>query len=176
MVGEGVVERLYPRWLPGDRLWVRESWQYADWTEEGEPYVRYAADGAVRFCGGAGEDEALVDVWADLSRRENYDIDGKAADRRWRPSIHMPRWASRLTLKVVAVRPERLQALSVADARAEGFAATPSLPIDPRDWFRGVWDTINAGRGCAWETNPWVWVVEFASVQDGASRVISRAV
>jgi hypothetical protein len=118
-----------PYGQPGDRLWVRETWQYYDWDEEGEPCIRYAADNATAWPIPSGEDWAdrLVDVWERLSRHENYSIDNRARDRRWRPSIHMPRWASRILLEVTAVRVERLQDMEgqgaypgESDALAEG--------------------------------------------------------
>ncbi len=158
-----------PHGEPGDRLWVREAWQFADWTEDGQPYVRYAADGEVRFCEGAGEGGELVDVWAHLSRPENYEIDNKAADRRWRPSIHTPRWASRITLAVTSVRVERLQDISETDAIAEGChdsdgAPTQELSGTARGAYALLWDDLNADRSFGWDVNPWVWVVEFRRV------------
>ena len=95
----------------------------------------------------------------------------------------MPRWASRLTLEVKAVRVERLQEISEADARAEGirlvtkdgtvnkfcvydqgnYSSIPwsEMPRDAVSSYRSHWDSINAKRGHGWVTNPWVWVVEF---------------
>lgn len=77
----------------------------------------------------------------------------------------MPRWASRITLEVTGVRVERLQDIADADAGAEGCpgieeAGSAWTSEWRRDWFRGLWDTIN-GKRAAWSTNPWVWVVEF---------------
>ncbi len=168
----GDYRRFCPYGVPGHRLWVRETWQHADWTEDGEPYVRYAADNAVRFCEGAGEGESLVDRWAELSDRANFAIDGKAADRRWRPSIFMPRWASRLTLTITDVRVERLAEISETDAIAEGCVGLGSWK-DPlldgeivpaksaRYVFARLWESLNAKRA-PWSSNPWVWVLTFA--------------
>lgn len=156
-----------PYGKPGDRLWVRETWQYAGFTEDGYPFVRYQADGARRLHDRSPSDEwseRWSDIWAGLSDQSNYDIDGTASDRRWRPSIHMPRWASRITLEVTGVRVERLQDISEADALAEGV---DSLPLDtrlatPRLDFSALWESIN-GSG-SWDANPWVWVVEFRRI------------
>lgn len=120
---------------PGDRLWVRETWRYADWTEEGEPHIEYAADGTRTLIEDFPEEWAarLMDTWVALSDPINFDIDQRAADRRWRPSIHMPRWASRITLNVTNVRVERLHTISEADALAEGVTAKPF----PGPWWQG---------------------------------------
>jgi hypothetical protein len=114
--------RLEPFGVPGDRLWVRETWQYADWTEDGYPFIRYRADGTRRLCENHGSEwaERLSNTWSKLSEPENFKIDNRAADRKWRPSIFLPRWASRLTLEVTEVRVQRLQDISEEDARAEG--------------------------------------------------------
>ncbi len=169
----------------GDTLWVRESWQHYDWTEEGEPYVRYAADNSVRFCEGAGEGETLVDVWAELSEPSNYAIDNRAADRKWRPSIFMPRWASRITLEITDVRVERLQEISEADAIAEGIERTGGdrywLGHDTHDVkgtrkvygtavraYESLWNSLNAKRA-PWSSNPWVWALTFARISPPAA-------
>lgn len=88
---------------------------------------------------------------------------------KWAPSIHMPRWASRLTLEVVSVRVERVQDISEADVCAElGCHAVWPGPgpyrRDLRGAFAAVWDSLNAKRGYSWASNPWVWVVEFRRV------------
>jgi hypothetical protein len=99
---------------------------------------------------------------------------------RWRPSIHMPRWASRINLEVVSVRVERLQDISEEDAMSEGIESWEERGVDDaqdyyrdyvtgghvynaKDSFRSLWQSIN-GPG-SWEANPWVWVVEFKRIE-----------
>lgn len=137
-----------PYGVPGDRLWVRENgWQRP------ERSARDMANGA--------------DTWAPYY----YDADGEDAEslREWkfkrRPSIHMPRWASRLWLEITAVRVQQLQAISDADAFAEGIDGEGLLRAQghPPTAYRKVWEAIN-GDG-SWADNPWVWVVEFKRTQ-----------
>ena len=145
----------------GDKLWVRENWQYYDWNEDGMPCIRYAADNATVWPEVPEEwAERIDDIWATLSSED----DNMARDRRWRPSIHMPRWASRITIEITAVRVERLQDISEADALDEGITyndiANNGLdPMRARRWYRGLWESIN-GTG-SWDENPWVWVIDF---------------
>lgn len=84
-----------------------------------------------------------------------------AKDIRWRPSIHMPRWASRIILEVESVRVERLQDISPHDAIAEG-CGTDVVPM-ARKMYAELWESIN-GPG-SWEANPWVWVVTFKRIK-----------
>jgi hypothetical protein len=77
--------------------------------------------------------------------------------RKWRPSIFMPRWASRITLVVTDTRVERLQEISQADQAAEG--------VECGDSFHRLWDSINRKRGFPWASNPWVWVVVFRKLE-----------
>lgn len=138
---------------PGDRLYVRETWAPGEFR--GKRFAHYRATGP-HHPDAPGRIEARKRLW----------------DGRWRPSIHMPRWASRILLDVAAVRVERVQDISEADAKAEGIEAhdddgvTYYGPLnwghaDPKQAFRSLWDSINAKRGYSWESNPWVWVVEF---------------
>jgi hypothetical protein len=94
--------------------------------------------------------------------------------KRWKPSIHMPRAASRITLEITGVRVERLQDISGADALAEGITLHPNHRNKPRDnicgpvqTYRDLWEKIN-GPG-SWEANPWVWAVSFKRVEGGAA-------
>lgn len=174
---EGSLFYRCPYGQPGDRLWVKETWQYYDWDEEGEPCIRYAADNATAWPNPSQDDwaEKLVDVWESLSRDENFKIDCRARDRKWRPSIFMPRWASRIQLEVVSVRVERLNDISEADCWAEGIEEVMHLFDGPsqaemakrlglcledaKPLYAQLWESIN-GAG-SWDANSWVWVVEF---------------
>lgn len=148
---------LAARFLPGVVLWVREMWAKADPLR----FVDHCRDGVAY----------RADDGAELHATE-----------RWRSPIYMPRWASRITLRVTAVRVERLQAITEADAHAEGVAAevdaldslahlrgadacraVPSRPGSARDAYRCAWDMIN-GKTAPWTRNPWVFVIEFERV------------
>jgi hypothetical protein len=98
-----------------------------------------------------------------------YDLESwNFGSLRWRPSIHMPRWASRITLEVAGVRVERLQEITPDDAIAEGvfgegrYNTQPGMPY-PVATFAALWDSINDKRA-PWASNPWVWVVEFRRI------------
>lgn len=140
-----------PYGVPGDRLWVRETWGQ---TEQGDEWGYYR-----------GKADARLPV---LFRAD--DPTGGDDDEYWRPSIHMPRWASRITLEVIGVRVERVQDISEDDARAEGV--TPTAPLGKTGHavgaeyaaaFAALWDSIN-GKRAPWASNPWVWAVEFQRV------------
>ena len=136
---------------PGDRLWVRET-HHIDWYPD-KIKDAHGKAGAVHY-------------------RANTDVISQSWDGKWRPSIHMPRWASRLTLEMVDVRVERVQDISLDDIGAEG--------VDPLAWgesrndgfaycraWEKLWNSINAKRGFGWDINPWVWVIEFREVKNG---------
>ena len=83
----------------------------------------------------------------------------------WKPSIFMPRWASRITLEVVSVRVERLTDISDSDCYAEGIISPQNDILgEPYYSFKDLWDSINAKRGYPWSSNPWVWVIGFRKV------------
>lgn len=138
---------------PLDRLWVRETWRTEELDDSGLDGVRYRADDIFRPIENTRE---AAERWGDAHRKGNP----------WRPSIYMPRWASRITLEIVNVRVERVREISLADIRAEGINAHfPVRKKDPlptaRSAFARLWDDINAKRGFGWNVNPWVWVIEF---------------
>jgi len=139
-----------PHGVPGDRLWVRETHR--------------------QLSGWWGEHQRA----APLEYRASWET---RSDIPWRRSIHMPRWASRITLEVTAVRVERVQDVSEADAKAEGItpldgelgglgdylAASTGCKYKPA--FSAIWDSIYTKHGFDWDANPWVWVVEFRRLE-----------
>ena len=144
-------EWICPYGAPGTRLWVRESFAlHGGVNEEGSQTIEYRAD-AVK------DDSGERDGWWFGYRF----IPGSMP---WRPLIHMPRWASRITLEVTAVKVERVQDISEDDARAEGVRGNAIGPWGCEgliEDFSELWDSINAKRGYPWASNPWVWVVSF---------------
>lgn len=134
---------------PGDRLWVRETWGIVPILDCNSDRVAYRSD----YSQACGEDQVIAPV-----------------PKRWRPSIHMPRWASRLTLEITAVRVERLQDISEEDAKAEGcngdcpIGYIPAYEKAPLAYhFAQVWDACYGTE--SWSANPWVWVIEFRRVK-----------
>jgi hypothetical protein len=148
---------------PGDRLWVRETWQGPLIDEELEDEFRQSPDFFKKpaFC-----------AYRSTDTLDAINADGEELG--WRPSIHIPRWASRINLEITGVRVERLQDISEEDACAEGVERMSAMQgcglyrnyldaltgyIRPDDSFSSLWKSIN-GPG-SWGANPWVWVIEF---------------
>ena len=155
------------KYRPGDRLWVREAC-IAEELPDGLDGVRYLADEA--FIAIQSTSEA-ADRWLDL--RFYGKRPSPVAPVKTVPAIHMPRWASRITLEITDVRVERLQDISIADAIAEGVNVHPDHHGKPRtsiyspvQAYLDLWEKIN-GPG-SWEANPWVWVIDFKRVEGGA--------
>lgn len=146
-----------PYGKPGDLLWVREAFS--------GPHCMEASEGRAAVPPKKWPHESALWYWAD----------GDPSEGDWtrpRPSIHMPRFASRITLEIVSVRVERLNDISEADARVEGVMLYERGRLGPdaedsavsyRQGYRWLWETIN-GPG-SWAANPWVWVVEFKRVE-----------
>ena len=140
---------MYPKYDVGDILWVRETWS----KDENGEYV-------YRTNYGTTEDDSFPPSMF-----------------KWKPSIHMPREAARIFLKVTNVRVERLQDITEEDAIAEGVKdpyeyQSPEYYEQPnlrgfeinKSAFAGCWDSIYSKRGYGWESNPWVWVVAFEKI------------
>lgn len=149
-----------PHGKPGDRIWVRETFQgplfdfdlMDSYCKDSTPFEKpefcvYKADG--------------------VPAPEFYDADDELHCR-WRPSIHMPRWASRITLEITDVRVERLNSISDGDAIREGCSTADMKSGDcAADVFARLWVSIYGSD--SWNANPWVWVIEFKRVEGGAA-------
>lgn len=187
LAGRGLAKQIPSKYgKPGDRLWVRETfclentYEYHgehDIPTDGRPIKKHD-DHPVGFPGAhwiiphyrATEPEPHIVPYDLPESAPEYD------DRtRWKPSIFMPRWASRITLEITDVRVERLQDISEADAEAEGCdrEANQTYGGWPENYTIGyykLWQSINAKRGYGWETNPWVWVITFFKIPPNAPR------
>lgn len=165
---------LSPYGQPGDHLWVRETWNLFISSQDGDECWPIKTIPKVDPRGADEEHfHAELDYAATtpLSRRAWLMA---ATERPWRPSIHMPRWASRITLEITAIRVERLCDISNVDAIGEGIKPVLGCWKNygcarynkdfkyPINSFRSLWQSIN--RLDSWEANPWVWVVEFKRV------------
>ena len=139
--------KLCPYGVPGDRLWVREAWAH-----DAE---------SVEQCRAAHQDAMGGNTFGPYYRATESAPD----TLHWKPSIHMPRWASRILLEIIGVRVEKLQDISEADAQAEGVSNSLHMPGGrfANENYAHLWWTIN-GDG-SWEANPWVWVIEFKVVK-----------
>ena len=156
---------------PGDQLWVRETWRSGLSLDKWSP--KQIATSA--FEAGYRRPWAPIRFEADESVNEYGHTLMNFGDEwgKTRVSIHMPRWASRITLEITNVRVERLQEISESDAVAEGLKSMPpcfghgwqSLPPSGDGWcaptlaYRELWESINGPN--SWDLNPYVWVIEF---------------
>ncbi len=153
----------------GDQLWVRETWA-AHKYYDGRPPIKIPDAVNVEYAAGGDRNAGTG-----ISRGERG---------RWRPSIHMPKAFSRITLGITEIRMQRLQEIDEADAIFEGVQGLEKMLAGGTDthdpdsgWesamisnpvftFRCLWEKINGKReGCYWDANPWVWVVEFRRVE-----------
>ncbi|WP_395223915.1 hypothetical protein [Klebsiella pneumoniae] len=162
----------------GDRIWVREAFRVHSRATDVATLVYKASE---------------RNSWTEQTHRVPVAVCNKpATPEKWTPSLHMPRWASRILLEITDVRVEQLNAISPEDAESEGLERTnftgfgdePGLPsypepdvyFDPlkKQWkeyppeaFAGLWESIY-GEG-SWQANPWVWVISFKRVEGGAA-------
>ncbi|WP_411193732.1 hypothetical protein ACHQIS_20025 [Raoultella ornithinolytica] len=162
----------------GDRIWVREAYRFPASLDDVSPTgvgemavaTGYRKPWAPTFYEFTG---TFSDGW------KGFETPPKVSDAgKLRPSIHMPRWASRILLEITDVRVERLNAISQEDAQAEGLELTGWRPtysdpdsggevMTPYDNFAELWSSIY-GEG-SWKADPWVWVIEFKRVEGGAA-------
>jgi hypothetical protein len=150
--------RVCPYGRPRDRLWVREAHKVEPTPGCSFGDAMMARKLSVFYRHGSRKDIANGGSFSGSAIHVDYaDIDFPM-DKwgRWRPSIFMPRWASRILLDVVSVRVAQLSDMTEADARAEGFACVEE--------FDGYWMSLNGKRGYPWRAGLWVWVVEFKRI------------
>lgn len=146
-------------WEVGDRLWVRETW-FSD--ESDLQYARTKHEDVM----------SLSPIYYKADEVDPYIFP------KWRPSIFMPRWASRVTLDILDLRVERLQEISEEDAECEGMDS--HCPEDkmtwatPREQFIKFWDSLYVKKGFGWNENPWVWVIEFRRLNGGQDEAVRR--
>lgn len=143
----------------GDRLWVKETWgeskirdrEIADRIRLIHHAWRYRADAEVE----------QVQVFG------RHDLKTKAELYKWRPSIFMPRRASRITLEITEIRVQRLHDISEEDAKAEGVTpeGMPDVFTPYRVQLKKRWNAIN-GNKHPWESNPWVWAISFKRIEN----------
>lgn len=150
-----------PYGQPGDRLWVRETWAHV-------PATAYRCSEGVQQTINPGDPDMCA-VY-----REGWERSKPAG---WRPSIHMPRWASRITLEIKSINIERLQDISEDDAQAEGLRKFPHKGDFAYAWrendnhghgsargaFMSLWQSIYGQE--SWDSNPWVWVIKFERIK-----------
>ncbi|WP_409311437.1 hypothetical protein [Pectobacterium sp. B1J-3] len=147
-------DRTHPAKCPygevGDRLWVREAFR-----------VMGKATDVARLMYKASERNSFTES----TRTVPVDVCTKQSSQKWTPSIHMPRWASRITLEITDVRVERLKHIPRDGIISEGYPAeraTDGGEYDPFLWYRDLWESIY-GEG-SWQANPWCWVIEFRRI------------
>ncbi|RLZ06841.1 hypothetical protein EAH57_15030 [Acinetobacter sp. 2JN-4] len=132
----------------GDQLWVRETWQII-----GDPATLPCQLHNLIY---RADYPNCVD--------KRYDTIPDISEVKFKPSIHMPRWASRIQLEITNIRVERLNDISESDCLKEGVGS-PILRDCKKPKFMQLWESINGGG--SWSRNPWVWVVEFKIIQGG---------
>ena len=161
-----------PHGKPGDRLWVREA--HGIFSVDGS-YVSVGYKARLPEGKTLADTDGGLDVIPVYDREQVYWAERHIDPDKWRPSIFMPRWASRITLELTGVRVERLNEITEEDAEAEGATPWEFDPDQPlttgeragdsphRSGFAYLWDCINEDRA-TWKSNPWVWVEGFRLV------------
>ncbi|WP_316419343.1 hypothetical protein [Klebsiella pneumoniae] len=159
-----LIRECCPYGVPGDRIWVREAFRVHSRATDVATLVYKASE---------------RNSWTEQTHRVPVAVCNKpATPEKWTPSLHMPRWASRILLEITDVRVEQLNAISQEDAQAEGMELTGWRPtysapdsggevMTPYDNFAELWSSIYGAD--SWRANPWVWVIEFKRIEGGAA-------
>ncbi len=169
-----------------DILWVKEKWRLESWEWDGIVFIGYADGSTLQFELPEYDNEKWVDwlirntdqLLDAYGEREitdpnrlmysdsNYEIAIPEEGPPFKSPLFLPKWASRIRLKVLHVWPERLQDISNEDILHEGIGGLQTPPTVMRELFSEHWNEINAKRGFPWSSNPWVWVVKFRLESD----------
>jgi hypothetical protein len=158
-----VIDRACPLGRPGDRIYVRETWNP-------DP----PCDGTWAYTQWAGCHQGQIEGVPEQFRTPEHCMYAASTDAElvWTPSVHMPKWAARIWLEITGVRVERLQQIIEADAKAEGAQPWPcdhprrscaDIGCNGPDYlagFRHIWEST----GGDWDANPWVWVIDFKTI------------
>lgn len=157
---------LWPAYQPGDILWVRETWQHGYWDEEGaERHTR------IFFEETDPGDAGAYGLGHYIYKADAQNFDDVPEPDKWHPSIHMPREAARIFLRVTDVRVERLWDIQPADICAEGVQIGANDSADAAyESFSALWNsTIKPSDRdrYGWAANPWVWVYTFERIEKG---------
>jgi hypothetical protein len=159
--------RACPHGQPGDRLWVRETWYCDHMHVQSGPYLK-----PDDWQDGWFEELMYFKASDDAGHGHCYSgFAGETFQCPWKPSIHMPRWASRITLEITDVKVERLQEIRINDVLSEGFPTTCEMQFDAeyRAWtmdnFSRYWNSLYPQKPeYQWKANPWVWVISFKKI------------
>ncbi|HFS0484132.1 TPA: hypothetical protein ACHYXU_002886 [Pseudomonas aeruginosa] len=154
----GLAEAACPHGQPGDRLWVREAWQGPLISDEEQAANQSWWKDMTKF-----QDQAHCAYRASGDNNEYVDPDGYFHCK-WKPSIHMPRWASRILLEITAVRVERLHDITPNQCIAEGAWREKDKELGRGQEAIAAFADLWRSTGGDWDANPWVWVVEFKRV------------
>lgn len=141
-----------PYGVPGDLLWVRETWH-----TDTLPLEQARAE--------------HEDMMSESPIYFRASVEELEAGYLWRPSIHLPRWASRLTLRITDIRVQRVQEITEYECEEEGVGHV--MPHSAREMYAKLWDSIN-GKG-AWRRNPWVWALTFEVIEKNVDDVLRAA-
>ena len=146
-----LIRECCPYGIPGDRIWVREAFRVHSRATDVATLVYKASE---------------RNSWTEQTHRVPVAVCNKpATPEKWTPSLHMPRWASRILLEITGVRVERLKSISDRDALREGCSAADMKSGDcVADVFARLWASIYGDE--SWNSNPWVWVIKFKRIED----------
>ncbi len=176
-----------PHGQPGDLLWVRETWAKEETEEEiidadtGPSGCYHTTYRWIHYRATPHKGYRVLPDRVPVTHLHESQPDSASTIKRWKPAIHMPRYASRLTLRLTAVRVERLQEISADDAFAEGIDSTL---VTSSPWighcapaevhaYAALWESIN-GAG-SWAANPWVWCLSFNVIKQNVDTVLKAA-